>query len=367
MASDRKRPALRSLSRALVKAVARLSPDEGAARLAVFHAAEPPGLRRRALLAARISLIRKAMEAPPLPAALPVLELPPEPILPEPEPPPPPPAPKPLSKGVMMSINLDDVARMLMDTPEPEPEIVPEAAPDAPPEAAGEEPPALPDVAAAFAALDWGDVAAQLAVPEGADAADWAEVMPDGGLKAEEETVNEGAAEGGAASQSAGAIDLSASFAALGALGPVPDDPAPPAPPALPAEMAAMLASLGEEVVSITPATPEEDAPPTMPQPAKARRGKAAAMDLAASFDVLGALGDGPAEAVPPAAAPAGIDLAAQFAEMGEGPAAVAAPVPDPVAGAGGKAKRAKAAKAAPITVDLSAQFAAMGGDDSAG
>ncbi len=150
---------------AVAKAVAGLPADAAAARLAAHAAGEPPGLRRRALLAARIAVMRRALDAPePEIEVKAVAAPPPPPPEPEPEPEPVPvvKAPKPLSKGVMMSVNLDDVARMLSaPAEEPQPQ---EAAPAAvaEPEATSAPGVTMPDPAALFAALDWEGTAARL-------------------------------------------------------------------------------------------------------------------------------------------------------------------------------------------------------------
>ena len=230
----RKQSPLVTMSRALVKAVARLDPDVAVARLTAYHAAEKPGLRKRALLAARIELIRKAMEAPPKPV---VVEVPPEPVV---EPPPPvvivP--PKPLSKGTMTMINLDDVAKMLMASP-PEEASSPEPEAEAP---AGMV--AMSDVNAAFAALDWGDTAEQVEVPPDADAALWSE-LGGGGASFTQVSAPDiaavapsGMGQGGAGT---GAADLASAFAALDGL-----DEAEVAEPVPAKGMDASFALLGE-------------------------------------------------------------------------------------------------------------------------
>lgn len=90
---------------------ANLRPDEALARLCPVWAAAKPGLARRALLAARISLMRQELTVAAPPEALaqasevaakvaPVL-------VPAPQPP-------VLNKGALTLLNLEDAARMLM-------------------------------------------------------------------------------------------------------------------------------------------------------------------------------------------------------------------------------------------------------------
>ena len=289
----RKLTPLKTMSRALVKAVARLEPDAAVARLAAHHAAEPPGLRRRALLAARIELIRKAMEVPPKPVVV---------VVPEPEPvvEPPPPVvivpPKPLSKGVVTSINLDDVAKMLMAAPAAE-EAAEPPAPEAPAGAV-----AMQDVAAAFAALDWGDTAEQVDVPSGGEAPLWADPAVGGSTEAAGAMPDPGTG-------AAGMMDLAAQFAAMGA---EEEAPAPPKGFDLSATFAAMDAGDAVEEKAPAPLAGMEDA-----------------------FAMLGAL-----EAVSadegkdaPVAADAALDLAAQFAAMED--EARSDPAPALMAGSG--------------------------------
>ena len=294
MGAARKLTPLKTMSRALVKAVARLDPDVAVARLAAYHAAEPPGMRRRALLAARIELIRKAMEAPPKPVVVVVPE--PEPVV---EPPPPPVAivpPKPLSKGVMTSINLDDVAKMLMASPDPEPEPVAALAPEVPAGAV-----AMQDVAAAFAALDWGDSAEQVEVSAEGEAALWSDLA--GGTGGLSNPAIAASAPGAvpAGREKPGAMDLSLAFAALNG-------------------------------------ADEEEAAPVMAEP------KAASLDLAAQFAGLGA-DEAVAEVVEPPAPAGGIDAA--FALLGD------------------LGAQEEAAESAPVAMDLAAQFAALGEEEA--
>jgi hypothetical protein len=370
------------MSRALVKAVARLEPDTAVARLAAHYAAEPQGLRRRALLAARIEVIRKAMEAPPKP----VVD-----VVPEPEPvvEPPPPVvivpPKPLSKGVVTSINLDDVAKMLMAAPAAE-EVAEPPVPEAPAGAA-----AMPDVAAAFAALDWGDTAEQVDVPSGGEAPLWADPAVAGSTTAAGAAPDLGKG-------SPGMMDLAAQFAAMGA-----EDQAPIAPKGfdLSATFAAMDAGDAVEETSPAPSAGMDDAFAMLgaldeaevvaehgDEPAEA----SAALDLAAqfaamedeagddaapvmsagmddAFAMLTALG----EAEGPAEASGALELAAEFAALEDGlgvdaPPALAAgtdeafAMPTTLEEAKGALEGADAPVGAEGALDLGAQFAAMGG-----
>lgn len=111
-------PALRAPLPVLVDEVlcltAKLHPDEALARLGPLWAASTPGIAQRALLAARITLMRRAMTVAPPVAVLPE----PDPVC-EPEPAPvfvpaPPPKPAPLKTGALTLLNLEDAAKMLM-------------------------------------------------------------------------------------------------------------------------------------------------------------------------------------------------------------------------------------------------------------
>lgn len=159
MAAARRKAVHQKMAKALIRAVADLHPDVAAEGMSALAMTERNGLRRRALRAAQILLIRKALEAPP-PASEVVADVPePEPVIIEAPPP-----PKPVPKGVLKTISLDDVAKMLMAS-EPDPEVaVPPAeaavepefvrsewateAEDAPGTGSG-----MPDLAAEFAAL----------------------------------------------------------------------------------------------------------------------------------------------------------------------------------------------------------------------
>ena len=392
MGAARKLTPLKTMSRALVKAVARLDPDEAVARLAAYHAAEPPGMRRRALLAARIELIRKAMEAPPKAVVAVVAEPEPVPVV---EPPPPvvivP--PKPMSKGVVTSINLEAVAKMLMAAPEPEPEAAPE--PEAPSGAV-----AMQDVAAAFAALDWGDAAEQVEVSADGEAALWADLTGSGGGSGLSNPEMAGSAPGTArpGREKAGAMDLSAAFAALGGAEAEESPPEPVEEKPAAFDLAAQFAAMGvEEAVEASAPVAgmdtafallgdlegapevEEDAPAAMnlaaqfaemeevtAVEAEAVEAPAPVAGMDVAFALLGDLEGAPEVAE---GAPAAMDLAAQFAEMEEVAAveAEAVEAPAPVAGMdaafallGDLEYAPEVAEGAPAAMDLAAQFAEM-------
>lgn len=123
-------------------AVAVLPPAQALDRLRAVYATLPPGTARRAVLAARIAIIRDNL---PAQAALP---------LPKAEPaaaPPPPPPQKPLKAGALSTLALEDAARMLMLTDEDTPD-------DPPPVTAKPDPAALlAGMDDAFAALGSDD------------------------------------------------------------------------------------------------------------------------------------------------------------------------------------------------------------------
>ena len=366
-AAARKKRAHRVVAKALLKAVADLHPDEALEALDPFYMRERNGTRRRAIRAVQITLMRKAVETPPR-VIVPMVAVVPEP---EPEPEPlvvtEPPSPKPVPKGKLLSVSLEDAAKLLMTAPEP----VAEAAPV--PETPVAE--AVPE----FQPMDWAAAAAGLASFD----------MPD-----EPEVV---------------AADMPIMMVA-------------PAP-------AAVLEMM--EVAEVTPAedsaAPAEAAPPAPPKRAK-KAVKAAVPDLSAQFaalagDEMAAMADVAAaqpvpgldeglraleglDEVPPVAAPTPtIDPMAAFAAMAEdepdrtvvapkaqmvdpgaafaameaaespAPPAPKAPtmMADPAAAFAAmaaaedeatQAAGAGAGKPKPLTIDLSAQFAAMADDD---
>lgn len=156
MAAARKKTALQRAAREVLKAVEGLHPDEALLRLEPVSAAEGPGLRRRVLLSTRIELLRRALEMPRRQAAEPepLVVVPPEPVAVVAEEPKPPRPPKALSKGSMMSVSLEDAAKLLFVAPEPEPEgdvveaaeaFVPASWTDAAQQGDGPPPDAAPD------------------------------------------------------------------------------------------------------------------------------------------------------------------------------------------------------------------------------
>lgn len=339
MAAARKKRAHRVAAKALLKAVADLHPDEALERLDPFRATAT-GTGRRALRAARILLMQRSLEAPPRDA---VAEAPPmadmEPlaeVATEPQPPPPP--PKPAPTGKLLSVSLEDAAKLLMVAPEPEAAPAPKAAAEAPPVT---DPP--------FAPLDWGAAAASLAsfdLPEEADAAvaDLPVMMVAPAPEPLLELMDMEAAEAALGE----VADDSVRFAPPDAEATVESPPAKrskkaakAALPDLSAQFAAM-ADDGAAAMGVPEQTPEEPA------------SKVPVVDAAAAFAAL-AEAEVPAPAKPKAAPM--IDPAAAFAAMAE-------PGESPAKGGNsGAGPGAAAGKPKPLAIDLSAQFAAMSGD----
>lgn len=363
MAAARKKRAHRVAAKALLKAVADLHPEEALERLDPFRATAT-GTGRRALRAARIQLMQRSLEAPPRAGEA---ELPPvaeaEPVAEvATEPPPPPPPPKPAPKGKLLSVSLEDAAKLLMVAPEPEPAPLPEAASEAPPVA---EPP--------FTPLDWGAAAAGLAafdLPEEAEVA--VADLPVMMVAPMPEPVLE-------------LMDMEAAEAALGE---VVDDSARFAPPDAEEKAAVAPAKRGKKASKA--ALPDLSAQFAALESAGAGdgMGSGAMIDPAAAFAAMDAPDAAPEK---PAAKVPVVDASAAFAAMAE----VEAPTPekpkaaamiDPAAafaamaelgaelgetaakgggtaGDGGKGPATAAAKPKPLAIDLSAQFAAMSGD----
>ena len=362
MAAARKKRAHREVAKALLKAVSELHPHEALERLEPFYLQSRPGTGQRALRAARIMLMRRALDLP-----LPVLAVA-ETMPPEPEPPIPevvtePPPPKPAPKGKLMSINLDDVAKLLMEPPEPE----------ASPQAAAPEPDSEPE----FAPIDWAAAAAGLSAfdmpDEPAVEAEQLPVMMVAPVPApildlldegQAEVAADETAEAGKTTDAAQKTqakrgkkaampDLSAEFAALSDVGfeglsveagKGGDDPLP-APEVK--EQAKPAPAMQMPKFDATAAFAEMAGD----EPAAPRAGKKAQMiDPGAAFAAMEAA-DSPA--IPATKAPSLMaDPAAAFAAMeAEEDAAAAA-----TAKGAGKAK--------PLAIDLSAQFAAMAEDD---
>lgn len=392
MAAARKKSVVRKAAKGLLKAVEGLHPTEALERLASFVAVERPGLRRRALLAARIALMRRALVEPVPAAEVPVMV--PEPVVAEmPEPAPKPKAPKPLSKGTMMAVSLEDAAKLLMVSPEPEPEEETEG----------------PTETAEFVAKGWADAAAQInAAPEGAsmmdgsggggtvilddlDAAvaslsgleDDSALFPDEAAPAPGPTRKGGKGKGKGQGKTAGSIGDD--MEALAAFATVPQKGTLPA--GLDADLAA-LAALDDMTAAAVSAEPP-----------------VGLVDPAAGFAELAAAEENEARALMPPAKASAVDQAAALAALDElGPVVILPPAPsamvDPTAAFAALAEvedpdlskpRAKpvvdaravfaaleaaqdeeakaiapAGKPKPLAIDLTAQFAAMGRDGEA-
>ena len=337
MAAARKKRAHRVAAKALLKAVADLHPDEALERLDPFRA-KATGAGRRALRAARILLMRQSLEAAPREAVaedIPVVEV--EPLAEvATEPPPPPPPPKPAPMGKMLSVSLEDAAKLLMVAPEPEAAPAPKAPAEAPPAA---DPP--------FAPLDWAAAAASLAafdLPEEADVAvaDLPVMMVAPAPEPLLELMDMEAAEAALGEVADDAARLAPTDAEEKAASPPAKRGKKAAKAALP-DLSAQFAAMAGDGATAT------DAPEQAPEGPPA---KAPVVDAAAAFAAL-------AEADPPAKpkAAAMFDPAAAFAAMaetGDGPAK---------GGKGGTGPGAAAGKPKPLAIDLSAQFAAMSVD----
>ncbi|WP_173861079.1 hypothetical protein [Tabrizicola sp. TH137] len=341
MAAARKKRAHQVVAKALLKAVADLHPDAALEALAPFYARERNATRRRAIRAVRISLMRKALDAPP-----PVVSLP-EPVV-EPEPVPevatePPPPPKPAPKGKLLSMNLEEAAKLLMIAPEPEVAAAPAPAPAEAEQAEPEAAEASPE----FQPMDWAAAAAGLAaldLPEEAEVAvadlpilmvapaaapvagQTDDATAQGGPTSdpEGETPAKAKKKGGTAAKAA-IPDLSAQFAAMSGDGleALTNLPTGPKADALPAELDEELRALeGFEpvlepvtpILSIDPAAAFAEMEAKEPPPAKAA--VAQMVDPGAAFAAMDAA-ESPA---PPAAKTPGkgmmADPAAAFAAM---------------------------------------------------
>lgn len=304
-------PALRAPLPVLVDEVLALTdglhPDAALARIAPLWDAVPDGLARRALLAARIALMRRAMGAAPevveaVAAPMPETVVAPEPVFV----PAPPPKPAPVTRAALTTLlSLEDAAKMLLAGGDDAEEATPALAQSPSPSPA-------PSPERAEAEAELAEVIAREA----------AEVHKAKGRKGRAKPI---------------IPDLDHAFAAMDGA----DAPAPkPAMPDLSAAFAAM----------------EDEAPAEPP--------KAKVIDFSAAFAAMNAEADTsegeaapePAGDVPEAlgevaAKPAASDLGAAFAGMEEAVPPAAAPKPK------------KAGKAAAAGIDLSAQFAAMQGD----
>lgn len=369
MAAARKRTALQQAARGVLKALDGVHPSTALERLAEVEAGEGPGFRRRVLLAARIGLLRKALEAPALPPALQPVEMAEPALPPEPTPPPPEPKPpKPLSKGTMMSVSLEDAAKLLLVAP-PEEEA---AAPDGPGGDADGADGGAED-AAGFVPAGWIDAAAQIdAAPTAAES---------GG--------------GGGGGETVILDDLDAAVARLDVLeddsGLFPDDPpaaapakkakaggkgrtrraevpgedlaalaafaALPAPGALPAGIDVDLAALAA-LDAVTDATVAEDPPAGM-------------LDPSAAFAALAAAEEAEARAIAPPVKAGIMDQVAALVALDEpGPVVMAPPqgMVDPAAAFAALAaeevvQASPKGRPAPM-IDPAAALAALSGED---
>lgn len=350
MAAAQRKTVLKVARKALLAAVASLPDAEALERLTVWQEAEKPGLRRRALLAARIALMRRLLAAEPVVRVLPP---PPEPVVEEP--PPPPPKPAKVMRTTMTTFSMEDAAKLLMSTAAAMEDPVDGEGANAPPDAVPEgEAVAVvqdePASEAGFAAAPWIDAMAQInAAPVEVAAADDMPLP-----EAMDEVVPEAAT---------GTVEITDVDAAEAALDSLPeedrrfDDPAPQraerVTPVLPMDIGAQLAAMAEEN--------DGDALEALAAFATAPKKAGLPPGIDDSLAALGGLGD---LADSKGAAPKGTrkagkgkpvavgDMGAQFVALD---AMRDAEVVEMVAG---PAKPG-------ITIDVSAQFAAMDDPDS--
>lgn len=258
----------------LLSLVGGLHPDLALARIAPLWDAVPDGMGKRALLSARIALMRRAMAADPAP----VLEVVPAPVA-EAAPvfvPAPPPKASAVNRALTTLLSLEDAAKLLLAGGEEDAPAVPaEPAVAVSPERAGAEA-ELAEVIAREAAAAQRAKGKKKAKP----------IIPDLGAAFVEM--------GDASATPSAPVDVSGALAAL-----VEDSP----PPAL--DLSAAFAAM-------------EDAP----MPAPAAKPKAAVIDLAATFAGMDAEIVSGGEGVAPKPKKAGkaaagvVDLSAQFAAM---------------------------------------------------
>lgn len=365
MAAARQERVLKGAAKALLAAVAALPDRQALERLTAWQAGEGPGLRRRALLAARIVLMRRLL-AEPRPVVVAVA-----PALPEPAPEvvlPPvveavvevvvAPAPRPArpAKTKMTTFSLEDAAKLLMtsaaDDPE-EPEagaVIGAAELGGEPVLAGGETPE-----AAFRPAGWTHMAASVDAPlDGTGEVLWQADAAAGSVEVTdvevaqgrleqmdhppEGALAEGAAEPEAVQDSLPMpetplppyrksrstkvlqMDIGAQFAAM-AEDRGPALAAEQVPAALPATLDASFAAL-DGLEDLAQVTPGRDAPKrATAQPGKGKPGKGKPVsvgDMGAQFAALDALQE--AEVAAPGQAPAKpartIDLSAQFAAL---------------------------------------------------
>ena len=258
----------------LLSLVGGLHPDLALARIAPLWDAVPDGMGKRALLSARIALMRRAMAADPAP----VLEVVPAPVA-EAAPvfvPAPPPKASAVNRALTTLLSLEDAAKLLLAGGEEDAPAVPaEPAVAVSPGRAGAEA-ELAEVIAREAAAAQRAKGKKKAKP----------IIPDLGAAFVEM--------GDASATPSAPVDVSGALAAL-----VEDSP----PPAL--DLSAAFAAMEEA-----------------PMPAPAAKPKAAVIDLAATFAGMDAEIVSGGEGVAPKPKKAGkaaagvVDLSAQFAAM---------------------------------------------------
>lgn len=280
----------REAAAAMLVALAGLPPTAALDRLTALYATLSPGSARRAVLKARLTLLRDGL---PTPVARPVVVE----LAPVPDPPVPKPAPR---VGALSTLALEDAARLLAATEEEDDgDQAGESADPAPP------PPAMPPVADLFAEL------AGTTDPEQAPPAD-VEPLPDPAPpKPRAKTSRKSAPAEGAAGfvptpPEAMALDVAALLSGDA------EDAADKTPPAALADLSAAFAALDEPdgaasapapdlsatfaALSDTPPPVEDAQPLPAAAPKPARRKKAAPpADLSAAFAALSE----PAEAGP--------------------------------------------------------------------
>ena len=364
MAAARQETVLKGAAKALLAAVAALPDRQALERLTLWQAGEGPGLRRRALLAARIVLMRRLLAeprpvvvavAPALPEPAPEVVLPPiveavvEVVAPAPRPARP-------AKTKMTTFSLEDAAKLLMTSAADDPEEPEAGMAELAAELGGEPVLAGGETAeAAFRPAGWTHMAASVDAPlDGtgevlwqADAAAGSAEVTDvevaqGRLEQmdhpPEGALAEGAAEPEAVQDSLPMpetplppyrksrstkvlqMDIGAQFAAM-AEDRGPALAAEPGPAALPATLDASFAAL-DGLEDLAQVAPGRDAPKrAAAQPGKGKPGKGkpvAVGDMGAQFAALDALQE--AEVAAPGQAPAKpartIDLSAQFAAL---------------------------------------------------
>ena len=347
MAAAQRKTVLKVARKALLAAVASLPDAEALERLTTWQDGEKPGLRRRALLAARIALMRRLL------AEGPVVQAPPPPPEPEPvieEPPPPPAKPAKVMRTTMTTFSMEDAAKLLLSaTPPDEADAAEGFGDDAPVEDVSP----VEVAEAEFLSAPWIDMAAQInASPVGAEVPAPAEVVEAVLVEPEPEPIFEP----DAVATTVEITDVNDAEAALDSLPDEDgrfDDPTPPrraekVTPVLPMDIGAQLAAMAQEddgdaleaLAAFATAPKKAGLPPGID-------------DSLAALGGLGDLGGGKAAAPKGARKPgkgkpvAVADMGAQFAALDAvREAEVVEMVKGPIKPA--------------ITIDLSAQFAAM-------